>query len=150
MNCALHTLFAMHSSSCSRLSFIRNTHQSRVLGGVLTRGSLRNFGAATGPSKKTIVPKALTQDAGWESCGMHDLAHRSSVGSVQAMQVLHNLSWRKILDLRYMLWAVIDSTGHLTRNRKAGPGWISYSYLRMGAFHTNFSIITTPQFLILL
>ena len=35
--------------------------------------------------------------------------------------------------------------GHLTRNRKAGPGWISY--LRMVAFHTNFSI-TNPNFLL--
>ena len=35
------------------------------------------------------------------------------------------------------------STGHLTRtkDRKAGPGWISY--LRMGTFCTNFSITTT-------
>ena len=32
------------------------------------------------------------------------------------------------------------STGHLIRNRKAGPGW--FSYPRMGAFYTNFSITT--------
>ena len=34
-----------------------------------------------------------------------------------------------------------------SKSGKAGPGWISY--LRMGAFYTNFSI-TTPQFLIFL
>ena len=44
--------------------------------------------------------------------------------------------------------------GHLstmlgTRNRKAGPGWISYSYLRMGSFYTNCSI-PVPEFLIFL
>ena len=33
------------------------------------------------------------------------------------------------------------------RKRKANPGWISYSYLRMGALCTNFST-TTPKFLI--
>ena len=38
------------------------------------------------------------------------------------------------------------STGHLIRNKKAGPGWISY--LRIGDFYTNFSI-TTREFLIL-
>ena len=40
------------------------------------------------------------------------------------------------------------STGHLLtiRNRKTGPGGISY--LRMGGFNTNFSIRTTPEFLI--
>ena len=31
------------------------------------------------------------------------------------------------------------------RNRKVGPGWISY--LRMGVFYTKFSIIT-PEFLV--
>ena len=43
-----------------------------------------------------------------------------------------------------------NSTEHLIRirNGKAGPGWISY--LRMGAFDTNFSIITTAEFLTLL
>ena len=40
--------------------------------------------------------------------------------------------------------SIAYSTGHLI-SRKAGPGWISY--LRMGAFYTKFSIITTPSFL---
>ena len=37
----------------------------------------------------------------------------------------------------------------IVRNRKGGPGCVSYSYLRMGAFHINFSM-TTPEFLIFL
>ena len=36
------------------------------------------------------------------------------------------------------------------KQEKAGPGWISYFCLRMGAFYTNFSITTPEQFIILL
>lgn len=39
------------------------------------------------------------------------------------------------------------STGHLVRNRKPVPGWISY--LTMGMFDTNFSTMT-PESLIFL
>ena len=49
------------------------------------------------------------------------------------------------LDSLLSFISCVYSTGHLTRNRKAGPGWISY--LRMVAFHTNFSI-TNPNFLL--
>ena len=38
----------------------------------------------------------------------------------------------------------VYSTGHLARNGKAGPGWISY--LGVVSFYTKFSI-TTPEFL---
>lgn len=34
---------------------------------------------------------------------------------------------------------------HLIRNRKPGPGWVSY--LRWGVFYTKFST-TTPEFLV--
>ena len=40
----------------------------------------------------------------------------------------------------YLVSGIYYSTGHLIRNRKAGPGW--FSYPRMGAFYTNFSITT--------
>ena len=43
------------------------------------------------------------------------------------------------------LYLHYSSTGHPIRNRKGGPGWISY--LRIGAFYTNFSI-KTLEFLI--
>ena len=40
-----------------------------------------------------------------------------------------------------------SSKGHLIRNRKTGPGWISYS--RMGAFFPKISTyITSPEFII--
>ena len=45
------------------------------------------------------------------------------------------------VSLRATIYTSYYSIGHLIRNRKAGPGWISY--LRMGVFYTNFSI-TTP------
>ena len=41
-------------------------------------------------------------------------------------------------------------TPAVIRNRRAVPGWISYSYLRLIAFYTNFSIITTPEILVFL
>ena len=49
-------------------------------------------------------------------------------------------TWHKVYQDTYFIILII-------RNRKAGPGWISY--LGMGAFYTDFSI-TTPDFLIFL
>ena len=46
-----------------------------------------------------------------------------------------------------MVMIMVPRSRHLVRTGKAGPGWVSY--LRMGAFYTNFSI-TTPQFHIFL
>ena len=47
--------------------------------------------------------------------------------------------------IRYVLgpYSGKYSTGYIIRNRKSVPGWISY--LREGAFYTNFNI-TTPEF----
>ena len=61
-------------------------------------------------------------------------------------------TWHKVYQDTYFIILII-------RNRKAGPGWISYlgtgafytdfSITRTGAFYTDFSI-TTPDFLIFL
>ena len=53
----------------------------------------------------------------------------------------------KLFHTTYTTWyCCTEVPGTARRDSKAGPGWISY--LRMGAFYANFSIITTPEFLI--
>ena len=65
------------------------------------------------------------------------------------MESQHSSKVLRLAQIKAFLmdWSIlylVYSTGHLLRNRKAGPGWISC--LRMGAFYTNFSI-TNPEFL---